>query len=243
MSGHSKWSTIKHQKAAVDQARGQVFTRLANIIMIAVREGGGVVDPESNFKLRLAVDKARAANMPKENIQRAIDRAVGKGIEAVELHEVVYEGFAPMGVAIIAEGVTENIQRTSQGVKNVFSVGGGHLGGEGSVAYLFTRLGEIVVAKKNSYDEMFAVALDIGAKDIKENADNFIIYTPTSSLHQVKVDLEKRGAAVVSSELSYIPVSPIPVSDPTDLQKIIHLKKALEILDDIHKVYTNASLT
>lgn len=238
MSGHSKWSTIKRQKGANDQARGQVFTKLGNAITIAVREGGGP-DPESNFRLRLAIEKARSANMPKDNIDRAVNRATGKATDGRELVEVLYEGFAPGGVAVLAEGVTDNKQRTSAEVKNAFSVHGGTLGSSGSVAYQFTKMGEIVVSRQGSFDDLFATIVDAGAEDAEEESDRFIVYTKPQDLHRVTITLKQKGFSILESSLIHKPQLLVPVPGESQ-DKLVTLLTGLEELGDIHKVYTNA---
>lgn len=240
MSGHSKWSTIKRQKQSADFARGQIFTKLANAITFAVRDGGGVADPENNFKLRLAIEKARQNNMPKHNIERAILRASGKLGGGAELTEVLYEGFAPAGVAILAEGVTDNRERTSAAVKNAFVKNGGSLGGTGSVAYLFTKMGAIHVAKDGkTYDQMLETVLEADAVDLEDDDDRFIIYTEPADLHKVKAFLEHK-MTIIESELTYKPKTLVSIMEKELAQKVVVLLWTLEGLDDIHKVYSNA---
>lgn len=240
MSGHSKWSTIKRQKAATDSARGQVFTKLGNAITIAVKEGGSS-DPEVNIRLRLLVDKAKSANMPKNNIERAIDRAVGKGKEGT-LITVVYEGFGPSGVAVLVQGVTDNTQRTSQEVKNVFHISGGTLGGVGSVSYLFDQVGEIHVEKKGETpDEILSLALDLGADDMEEEADRFILYSKPQHFAYVRTQLVAKGFYLLESELSFRAKTPQTLGEK-ETQQLLELLKNLDELGDIHKVYSNANL-
>lgn len=239
MSGHSKWSTIKRQKALTDKTRGQLFTKLANAITVAVREGGGVTDTETNVRLRLAVEKARAANMPKDNIERAIVRASGKAKEGSQLTEVLYEGFGPGQIAVLAEGVTDNPQRASAAVKNIFLRHGGTLGGTGSVAYLFERVGEIGLVKDRSSDDYLELGLDVGASDIEETVDQMIMYTKPQYINSVKEMLVQKGFPVVDAEITYKPRIPIELN-PAQVPPVISLLSALEELDDIHKVYTNA---
>lgn len=238
MSGHSKWSTIKRHKAAIDAARGQIFTKLANAISIAVREGASA-DPETNIRLRLLIDKARSANMPKVNIERAIERAVHH-TGGEKLERVIYEGFAPGGVAVIAQGVTDNIQRTSQEVKNVFHTKGGTMGQTHSVAYLFDQVGEIQLEKgEKSQDEIIELALEIGIDDVEEREDRFVLYTKPQLLAQVREVLLEKGYTVKESELAFRPKTNIAVSG--DIEKsVIDFLHALEDLQDIHKVYSNA---
>ncbi len=240
MSGHSKWSTIKRQKQATDQVRGQLFTKLATQIMIAVREGDSA-DPNSNFRLRLMIEKARSANMPKDNIDRAIARASSKGTDAANLSEVAYEGFGPHGVAVLAVGITDNKQRTSASVKNIFGEYGGNLGGVGSVAYLFERVGEIHVSKTKSADQVLDLAVAANSIDMEEDEDRFVIYTDTNNLHEIKSLLEK-DLQVIDAEISYRPTTSITITERETAQKIIHLLSKLEEIDEIHKVYANADI-
>jgi YebC/PmpR family DNA-binding regulatory protein len=237
MSGHSKWSTIKRQKGAQDTKRGQVFTKLSNAITIAVKQGGGISDPESNFKLRLVMDRARAANMPKENIERAIARAKGSGAEDVE--ELVYEGFAPHGVAVVVEAVTDNKQRTVADIKNLFERSGGTLGSPGSVSYLFKKRGEIVIRKNGlSSDELLSKGIEAGVEDMEEKAGLVFFYVDPSSLSQTKKNIESLGLVVDSTEIDYIPTTCILLEGESRNQ-VTSLVDNLEEMDDVQKVYTN----
>lgn len=238
MSGHSKWAQIKRQKGKNDQKRGQTFTKLSNAITIAVKQGGGITDPDQSFRLRLAVDAARSANMPKENIERAIQRAAGK--EGQDLQEVLYEGFAPGGVSIIVEAATDNAARTTAEVKSIFNKGGGNFGQPGSVAYQFTNLGRIIVAKNDkTFDEIFEIAIDSGAQDIEEVGDEVFIYTNFSDLIKVKKTLEDKGLTIAEAETVREPISKIAIESPEALSKVVNFVETLEGLDDILKVYTN----
>lgn len=239
MSGHSKWAQIKRQKGVADIKRGQTFTKVANAISVAVRDGGGMTDPESNFKLRLAIEKARTVNMPKENIQRAIDRGGGKG-EKGTLEEVVYEGFGPGGVAVIVECVTDNRERTRSEIKNVFDKSGGTLGQAGSVAYQFKQVGLVTVKKSGiSIDDIFSRAVDAGADDVEEVGEEMLIYTDPSNLKATKEALSLAGLTVVEAELSRKPTITVPVSDKETLSKVLSFVDKLESLDDAQKVYAN----
>lgn len=242
MSGHSKWATIKRAKGAADAKRGLAFTKLSNAITIAVRAGGGIADPTQNFKLRLAVEAARAANMPKENIERAINRAAVKG-EGV-LEEVTYEGFAPSGVAIIVEAATDNPQRTSAEIKNIFNKSNASFGQPGSVSYLFKQVGKIIVVKEGkAFDDIFALAVESGAEDIEEGVeDRCIIYTDPTSLSKVKDMLLGIGLKVEDVGLVRKPINVLPVSDPAKKQQILDFMHKLEEMDDVQKVYSNISL-
>lgn len=237
MSGHSKWSTIKRQKGVADAKRGQTFTKLSNAITIAVRQGGGVADPNSNFKLRLAVDKARAANMPKDNIERAISKAQGKLGEDVS--ELTYEGFAPGGVAVIVETVTDNKQRTFSEVKNIFDRNGGTLGSQGSVSYMFERCGEIIVKKNGiASDELLSIGLDAGVEDMDEEGELAFFYLDPSQLQKAKNYFEEKGFVIDNAELIFKPANYVSV-DEASQSKILGLIEKLEDLDDVQKVFTN----
>lgn len=240
MSGHSKWSKVKHQKEATDAVKGKVFTRLSKAIIIAVKEGGGNTDPNFNFKLRLAVDKARSANMPKENIERAIEKAKGAGANGTMIEEVIYEAFGPAGVGIIIEAATENKQRTVAEVKNVLERNGGVLAGTGAVSHLFKHVGCITVLKKNkTFDEIMEVSMNIGALDLADSPDSVEVYTVPSDLHKVKDVLTKAGIEVTSSELIYKPVSVVPVNDQSRAKQVLRLLSTLELVEDVDRVFAN----
>lgn len=243
MSGHSKWSTIKRQKGANDQARGKLFTKLASNISIAVREGGNA-DPDHNIRLRFAIEKAKTVNMPKENIARAIDRGAGKGKDALQLTEVVYEGFAPGGIAILAVGVTDNRQRTISQVKNIFNVSGGNLGSTGSVSYLFQKIGAIELGQGNRVlDDLIATGMELGALDFAQEGESFYLYTPVEKLHSSVEQLQQKGWSVVEHEIIYKPTTEVALSEAADYDKVLHLTQELEALDDIHNAYTNLIYT
>lgn len=238
MSGHSKWATIKRQKGLNDNKRGQLFTKLANAMTIAVKQGGGNADPNFNASLRLAVDKAKAANMPKDNIERAIQKGVG-GPGGIDLEEVMYEGFAPGGVGILVEAVTDKKQRTVAEVKNVIEKNGGTMAGQGAVSYLFKKSGEIVINRNGkTSDEIFTVALDLNVSDIEEDGELAILYTEPSQLQVVKTGVEEAGLGVDDAALVFKPLSTMSVT-PEIEEKVINLIEKLEDLDDVQKVYTN----
>lgn len=241
MSGHSKWSTIKRQKGVADIKRGQQFTKLANAIVISVRQNGGDSSPESNFKLRLAIDKARSYNMPKENIERAIAKGKGEG-DSGELHEMLYEGFAPGGAAIMVEAVTDNKQRTVSEVKNTLEKNGGNMGNQGSVSYLFKRLGEVVAAKgEKTADELFEIALDLNSTDYLEEDGDVVFYVEPGDLFASKKLLEERGMIVNSAELVYKPQVTIDANEESKT-KLMNLIDKLEDLSDVQNVFTNIVL-
>ncbi len=241
MSGHSKWSTIKRQKGANDVKRGAQFTKLANSIVLSVRQGGGISDPESNFKLRLAIDKARSFNMPKDNIERAISKGKGEGGSG-ELHEMVYEGFAPGGAAIMIEAVTDNKQRTVSEVKNVLEKNGGTMGNQGSVSYLFNRIGEIFVpTHEKTPDELFELAVELGSNDYSDENGDVIFYVDPNSLYASKKSLEGKGLKVEGAELVFKPLVSVD-SDAEGKEKLAHLVEKLEDLGDVQTVSTNIIL-
>ncbi|MDP3998211.1 MAG: YebC/PmpR family DNA-binding transcriptional regulator [bacterium] len=238
MSGHSKWAQIKRQKGVADIKKGQVFTKLANAITIAIRQGGGIADAESNFRLRLTIEKARQANMPKENIERAIERGAGKAGGGME--EVVYEGYGPGGVAVMVEAATDNRQRTTGEVRNIFDKGGGNLGSKGAVSYLFESVGTITVAKDGKgADEIMLLAIDAGAQDIEEAGEMVEIYTKPEELNVVKEKLAAGGLKVESVELAQKPKTTVAVSDPQTARKVLAFMEKVENLDDVQKVYAN----
>jgi len=237
MSGHSKWATIKRQKGATDARRGQLFTKLSNAITIAVKQSGGIDDPESNFKLRLAVDRARSANVPKENIERAIQKA--KGAAAGSVEELLYEGFGPSGVAIIITAVTDNKQRTVSTIKSVFDKNGGTLGAQGSVSYLFSKRGVLVVKKTGlSQEALLTKGIAAGVMDMEDDRDSVFFYVEPQQLQHVRKALLEEGLEVESAEFVYLPLS--EVEHDTGIQhKVLSLIEKLEELDDVQEVYTN----
>ena len=238
MSGHSKWAQIKRQKGVNDQKRGKTFTKLGNAITIAVRQGGGIGDPNQNFRLRLAIDSARAANMPKENIERAIERA--KGVKAGDLEEVIYEGFAPFGVSVIIEAATDNSMRTTSDIKSIFHKAGASFGQPGSVSYQFKHVGQIVVKKgTKTFDEIFAVAVECGAEDLEETGDEVFIYTSLKDLAKVKDAILASGLEIIESELVRIPIMSVSITEKEKFDKIAAFLNSLEELDDVQKVYSN----
>lgn len=232
MSGHSKWSTIKREKGAKDAARGAVFTKLGNAIAIAARAG---TDPETNFALRLAIDRAKAANMPGANIQRSIDRAKDK--DAAQLQEVTYEGYGPGGVAIMVECATDNINRTYPDVRLAFSKHGGNIAEKGAVAFQFDRKGLIRV--KGTGDDVLLAALDAGADDVQDEDGESVIYTAPTDLAKVRDALKDSGLEVTEAELTFVPNTTVEVTDPATAGKIMRLMDALEDLDDVSNTHVN----
>lgn len=232
MSGHSKWSTIKREKGAKDAARGALFTKIGNAIAMAARNG---TDPETNFALRLAIDKAKNANMPTANIDRAIQRVTDKN--AAALQEVTYEGYGPGGVAVIVECATDNINRTYPDVKLAFSKHGGNIAEKGAVAFQFDRKGMIRVTGNG--DELVLQALDAGAEDVQEEGDESVIYTEPTELAKVRDTLRGQGIEVKEAELTYVPNTTIEVTDEATAGKIMRLMDALEAIDDVTNTHVN----
>ncbi len=240
MSGHSKWSTIKRQKGVADIKRGREFTKLGNVITIAVREGGGSGDPASNFKLRLAMDTARAANMPKENISRAIDRGLGKGGSGGQLETVDYEGYGPGKVAIIIETVTDNKNRTLSEVRSLVEKSGGSFASSGAVSWMFADCGLIGIAKNGkSFDEIFEASVDVGVEDVEDSGEVAEVYTKPADLDRVKKSLEEKGLKITSAELYKKPTTIVEISDADVAKKVLSLIEKLEEIDDVAKVYAN----
>ncbi|MCS6800513.1 MAG: YebC/PmpR family DNA-binding transcriptional regulator [Dehalococcoidia bacterium] len=239
MAGHSKWAQIKRQKGAADMKRGAIFTKLAREITIAAKSG--LPDPEHNFRLRLAIQHARENNMPAENIERAIKRAMG-ATDATELHEVLYEGYGPGGAALLIQAMTDNRNRTVAEVRNVLTRSGGSLGEAGSVAWQFRNLGVITVAATgHDPDEIALEAIEAGAEDAKVEGDEVIVYTDPAQLEAVKSALESAKRSVLHAEVSMVPSTPIPLN-AKDSEALIRLIDRLEELDDVQQVFTNAEL-
>jgi len=237
MGGHSHWSTIKRQKGAADAKRGQLFTRLSKEIVVAAREGGG--DPDMNPRLRLAIDKARADNMPADNIKRAIERGTGGG-EGADLQEIMLEGYGPGGVAIIIQTLTDNRNRTVAAVRTTLSRGGGNMGESGSVAWQFETKGLIGLDVADADPEEVALqAIDAGADDVRVDGQFVEVYTAPTELDQVRRQLAEAGLKVASADLSQIPKNTIPLDDK-DAAQALKLLDQIEDLDDVQKVYSNA---
>ncbi len=239
MSGHSKWAQIKRKKAVTDAKRGAAFTKLIREITVAARSGGG--DPNFNPRLRLAVDTAKAANMPADNIDRAIKKGTGE-LEGVHYEEVTYEGYGPAGVALYIDVLTDNANRTVSEIRYVLSRNNGTLGTSGSVAWQFERLGQIYVdAARYDEDSTLEAALDAGATDMQAEEGTYVITTDLPSFHAVQVALKKHGIEFDQAEIAMVPKATVKVS-PADTHKVIRLLDALEELDDVQKVYSNADM-
>jgi len=239
MSGHSKWSTIKRQKGAKDAARGAVFTKLGNAIAVAAKAGS---DPDMNFALRLAIDKARTANMPLANIQRSIDRGSGK-LGGAMIEEIVYEGYGPGGMAVIVECATDNRNRTLPEVRLAFSKSGGNMAETGAVSFQFTRKGVIRAGYLGDTDEAMLNVIDAGAEDADDIGDKeLIIYTDPKELAAVRDDIAARGFDVKEAELTFVPNTMVEIDDPDTARKATNLLNVLEDLDDVTNVHTNAEI-
>jgi len=236
MSGHSKWSTIKREKGAKDAKRGAVFTKIGNQIAIAARSG---TDPTMNSVLALAIEKAKQANMPNANIQRAIDRVNDKNAAVME--EATYEGYGPGGIGIIVETATDNKNRTYPEVRSAFTKNGGSMAEPGSVAFQFTRKGVIRIAE-NGEDALLTV-LDAGAEDAAEDDGEIVVYTGQKELAQVRAALINAGLTVKEAELQYVPNAQVEISDPDTARKALKVLDALDELDDVVNVHTNADIT
>lgn len=240
MSGHSKWSTIKRKKQATDAKKGQIFTKLARELAAAARAGGG--DPEANFTLRLVIDKAKAANMPKENIERAIQRGLGE-LKGEELVEVTYEAYAPHGVALILQVLTDNRNRAVADIRRIFNRQGGSLGETGCVAWQFEPKGYITIERDEQDPEtIFEAAIDLGADDVDIGDDLIEIYTRPEDLQWVQEGLQRRHIPVASAELSMVPKTLVQLGRHEAFQ-VMRLIDALEELDDVQKVYSNLDIS
>jgi YebC/PmpR family DNA-binding regulatory protein len=238
MSGHSKWSTIKRQKEITDAKKGAVFTKLANAIIIAAKSG---TDPGTNFALRLVLDKARAANMPNANIQRAIDRGAGK-LGGAQIEEVTYEGYGPGGIAVIVECATDNKNRTYPDVRLAFTKNGGNMAEPGAVAFQFARKGEIRAAFTDDADEAMLRAIDAGAEDAEVEDGELLIYTDAKQLATVRDALQAAGLVVKEAQLTFVPNQTVTIADPETARKAMNLMNALDDLDDVTNTYTNLAV-
>jgi YebC/PmpR family DNA-binding regulatory protein len=236
VSGHSKWSSIKHRKAAADAKRGQQFTKLARAITVAAREGGG--DPAANPALATAAQKARDLSMPKDNIQRAIDRGTGAGGDAAAIERVVFEGYGPGGAAILVEALTDNRNRTSAEVRHAFSKHRGNLGEPGSVAWIFEKRGVVVIDGESYGEDDLIAAIDAGAEDVQRDGDILKVVTDPGDLAVVREALERAGVEVQSSDLAMEPRNLVEV-DESEAPTLLRLLDALEEQDDVNEVHAN----
>ena len=240
MSGHSKWATIKHKKAAVDKARGKLFAKLARQIEVAAREGGG--DPDANASLRTMVLKAKAAQMTNDAIDRAIKRGTGEQTGA-SYESITYEGYAPGGVALLIDVLTDNRNRTSGEVRAVFSKFGGAMAEPGAVGWQFSRRGVIMVDGRAAEDDVMAAALEAGAEDIARDGDAWKVVTEPSAVFDVKSALEAAGLSVMSAESTMVSSNLVPVDDVEDARKVLRIMDALEDNDDVQDVYSNFDMS
>lgn len=238
MSGHSKWSTIKRQKESKDARRGQVFTKLGNAITVAVRAGGGITDPEKNFKLRLAIEKARALNMPKENIQRAVARGVGEKGKTGWM-ESFYEGYGPEGIAVLVEVATDNKNRTTAEIKNIFERVGGSLAGPGAVSFQFKKSGLITVEKADNPEEQILELIDLGVEDAEEASDAIEVYTKPEQIRETRDKIKSLGFKVLGEELVMKPISEVKIADLNKAERVLKFMGMLEGHNDVQKVYAN----
>jgi YebC/PmpR family DNA-binding regulatory protein len=238
MSGHSKWASIKHKKAATDAKRGKAFTQAANMITIAAKEGGG--DPTMNFKLRLAIDKAKAVNMPYSNIERAVKKGTGEGGGGL-VEELIYEGYGQEGVAILVGTVTDNKNRTSSDVRSTLTKYGGRMADAGSVAWVFDKQGQIIVT--DTKEDTMLTAIDAGASDVDEEDGKLFIYCDINSIKKIKEALEGLGVKIESTEITSKPKNHVKIDNEETASKILKLIDALEDLDDVTEVYANFDIS
>jgi YebC/PmpR family DNA-binding regulatory protein len=238
MSGHSKWSSIKHKKGAADAKRGKLFSKLSRAIIVAAREGGP--DPAANLALQNAIEKARAVSMPKDNIERAVARGSGADADATAFETVVYEGYGPSGVAVMAEALTDNRNRTAAEVRHIFAKNDGNLGAAGAVAWLFERRGVVLVAADGAdEDELTLAAAEGGADDVSRDGSSFQVTAEPESLAAVREAVQAAGFTVEGAELTMVPKTTVEVEDEAAAKKILRLMDALEDNDDVQDVYSN----
>ena len=241
MAGHSKWAQIKRQKAANDAKRGQLYTKLGREITVSARDGGG--DPEMNFRLRLAIQRAKDANMPADTIERAVKRGSGELEDGARLEDIIYEGYGPGGAALFIEALTDNRNRTVAELRNVLTRGGGNLGESGSVAWMFDTRGQIIIElNEGDPDEAMLESIELGAEDVQEEDDTLVVLTLIEQLEAVRRGMEDLGYAVESAELTRVPKT---MSEPESSKaaQAMRLIESVEDLDDVQKVYTNLELT
>ena len=238
MSGHSKWSSIKHKKGAADAKRGQLFSKLSRAIIVAAKEGGP--DPAGNLALQNAIEKARSYSMPKDNIERAIAKGSGADADAASFETVVYEGYGPEGVAVLVEAVTDNRNRTASEVRHAFTKHGGNLGTTGAVAWQFERRGVVLLAAEDvDEDELVLTAAEAGAEDVSLDGSSFVVTSAPESLTSVREALQAAGFPVESVELAMVPKTTVAVSDESAARRIVNLVEGLEDTEDVQEVYAN----
>jgi YebC/PmpR family DNA-binding regulatory protein len=240
MSGHSHWATIKHKKGAIDAKRGKLFSKLSRAIIIAARHGGG--DPETNLKLRYAIDKARQVSMPKDNIERAIKRGTGE-VEGMTFEEITYEGYGPGGVAILVDVLTDNRNRTASEIRKIFERHGGKMASAGAVGYLFERKGLFSIeASAIDEDKLLSIALDAGAEDLRRVGNSFEVICDPGAFTQVQEALQKQGLTPTVAEISQLPKVPAEVDADTG-KKVMRLMDSLDDQDDVQNIYCNTNIT
>ena len=238
MSGHSKWSSIKHKKGAADAKRGKLFSKLSRAIIVAAREGGP--DPASNLALQNAIEKARSYSMPKDNIERAIAKGSGSDAEGSSYETVVYEGYGPEGVAVLVEALTDNRNRTASDVRHEFAKHGGNLGASGGVVWQFERRGVVLVPGNGvDEDELVLAAADAGADDVELDGTTYQVTSAPEELRAVREAIEAAGYRVEAAELSMVPKTTVPIVDEATARKVVHLVEGLEDVDDVQDVYAN----
>lgn len=243
MSGHSKWVNIKHRKGKQDAAKGAAFTKLGREIIVAAKAGGG--NPDANFRLKIAIAKAKAANMPNDNIKRAIDKGAGGG-EGSDYEELTYEGYGPGGVAIMVKAMTDNRNRTAGEVRHIFSKNGGNMGETGCVGWMFKEKGILTLEKEDcalDFDDLMLLVLDNGAEDIQEDEESYQIYTTSESFQEVKENLEKAGLKFSEAEVTMVPDTTVDVTDLEQAKYLIRLMDYLEDHDDVQDTFTNFDIT
>lgn len=235
MSGHSHFATIKRQKGLKDAAKGNIFGKLSKNISIAIKSGGGV-NPDMNFKLRIAIDKAKESNMPKENIDRILKSAAEK---QENLEEITYEGFGPHGIGVLVEVVTDNKNRSAQEFKNIFEKAGGNIAGPGAVSYNFDNKGYLLLEKSDDVDSQELTLIDLGVDDIQVAEDGLEVFVPYDELKEFKQKVETAGFKVITAELRMVPKNYVEVTDPTHIEKITNFIETLEEHDDVQRVFSN----
>ena len=241
MSGHSKWSSIKHKKGAADAKRGKLFSKLSRAIIVAAREGGA--DPSANLALQNAIEKARSYSMPKDNIERAIAKGSGVDTEGTTFDTVVYEGYGPDGVAVLVEALTDNRNRTASDVRHAFTKHGGNLGTTGAVAWQFERRGVVLAASEGAdEEELLLAAADAGADDVELDGSSYVISAPPEALTAVREAVEAAGFTVESAELAMVPKATVEISDEAIARKVLRLVEGLEESDDVQDVYVNVDI-
>jgi YebC/PmpR family DNA-binding regulatory protein len=238
VSGHSKWSTIKHKKGAADAKRGKLFSKLSRAIMVAAKEGGA--DPDSNLALQNAIEKARSYSMPKDNIERAIAKGAGEGTDGASFETVVYEGYGPEGVAVIVEALTDNRNRTAAEVRHLFSKHGGNLGATGAVAWQFERRGVVLVAgDRVDEDELMLTAADAGADDVERDGETYVVSSTPEDLTRLREALEQAGYTLESVGLQMVPKTTVAIAEESTAKQVVRLVEGLEDNDDVQDVYAN----